>query len=116
MNEKLLMEINNNVELFLYEGILKKNEIPYIIKRKNMGGYMKILAGAASHSTPADIYVNENDYEKAMEITAVIRTEANGAPDNKENPSYKKKYIFAWAILGMFVLMIIVALISNLTP
>ena len=55
----------------------------------------------------------EQDYEKAVEVTEVIRTEPNQAPDNKENPSYKKKKILAWAIAGMFLIMIIVALATG---
>lgn len=113
MEEKLLISVDKNIELFLYEGILKQNDIPYIIKQKDIGNYMKILAGAASHSTPAEIYVGELDYEKAIELTAVIRTEENQGPDNKDNPIYKSKKIFAWVIVSMFFLMIAITLITG---
>ncbi|MBN1623595.1 MAG: DUF2007 domain-containing protein [Clostridia bacterium] len=113
MEEKLLVTVEKSVELFLYEGILKQNEIPYLVKQKSVGGYMKIIAGSISHSVPADIYVGELDYEKALELTEVMRTEENQAPDNKDNPVYKKRNIFAWAIVSMFILMIIIALVTG---
>lgn len=113
MEEKLLVTVERSVELFLYEGILKQNEIPYLVKQKSVGGYMKIIAGPLSNSQSAEIYVSEFDYERALELTEVMRTEENQAPDNKDNPAYKKRNIFAWAIVSMFILMIVIALITG---
>lgn len=113
MEEKLLVTVDESVELFLYEGILKQNKIPYLVKQKNIGNYLKILAGSAGHSTPADIYVTESDYEKAVEITEVMRSEQNQGPDNKDNPMYKRKNMFAWIIVSLFLTMIVVALVTG---
>jgi len=113
MSEKLLMEVNDNVELYLYEGILKQNKIPYIIKRPNVRGYMKIIAGE-SHAVPAEIYVPEESFDSALELTEVIRSEKSQAPDSKENPGYKKRKLFAWVIIGMFGLMVLVYIIVEL--
>ncbi|HPJ21672.1 MAG TPA: DUF2007 domain-containing protein [Clostridia bacterium] len=113
MEEQLLVTVEQSVELFLYEGILKQNEIPYIIKHRNLDGYMKIITGSLSHSVPAEIYVGELDYERAVELTRVIADEENQAPDNKDNPNYKKRNIFAWIIVSMFILMILIALLTG---
>ncbi len=113
MEEKLLVTIEKSVELFLYEGILKQNEIPYLVKQRNISSYMKIILGTAAHSVPAEIYVGVVDYERALELTEVLRNEENQAPDNKDNPTYKKRNIFAWAIVSMFILMIIIALVTG---
>lgn len=109
MSEKLLTSVAGNVEMFLYEGILKENDIPYYIKHKGMDGYLNILRGPA-HNQDADIYVSDEDYEQAVKLTEIIRTEPNQAPDNPDNPTYGKKKIFAWMIAGLFFVLIIITL------
>lgn len=113
MSEKLLMEVNDNVELYLYEGILKQNKIPYIIKRPNVSGYIKIIAGE-SHAVPAEIYVPEEAFENALELTEIIRSEKSQAPDSKENTGYKKRKVFAWAIVGIFGSIVLVYILIEL--
>ena len=113
MSEKLLMNVNDNVELYLYEGILKQNKIPYIIKRPNVRGYMRIIIGE-SHAVPAEIYVPEEAFDSAFELTEVIRSEKSQAPDSKDNSGYKKRKLFAWAIMGMFGLIILVYILIEL--
>ncbi len=113
MNEKLLMNVNDNVELYLYEGILKQNKIPYIIKRPNVRGYMRIIVGE-SHAVPAEIYVPEEAFDKALELTEVIRSEKSQVPDSKENPGYKKRKYFAWAIIAMFGLIVLIFILTEL--
>ncbi len=106
MAEKLLREISDNVELYLYEGILKQNKIPYIIKRPNVRGYTRILFGE-SHSVPAEIYVNDEDFQMAVEFTSVVRTEERNDPAKKGTQAHKNRKIFAWAIVGMFLVMLL---------
>lgn len=113
MSEKLLREINDNVELYLYEGILKQNEIPYVIKRPNVRGYSRIILGE-SHSVPAEIYVNEEDYLKALEHTSVVRNEERNDPSVKGTSAHKSRRIFAWTIVGMFILMLLIWGIQSL--
>lgn len=112
MTEKLLLEVNDSVELFLYEGILKQNKIPYIIKRPNVRSYMVVLGGIA-HSVPAEIYVPDELYDSALEFTEVVRTEKNQGPDSKKNPIYKKRKAFAWIIVGAFIAMILVLVLNE---
>ena len=113
MAEKILIEVNDSVQLYLYEGILKQNNIPYVIKRPNVKGYIKIIAGE-SHAVPAEIYVPEEAYNQALELTEVMRVEENQAPDNKENPSHKKRMMFAWIIAGSFFLVVLVYFVAEL--
>jgi len=112
MAEKLLMEVNDNVELFLYEGILKQNKIPYVIKRPNVRGYMKILTGAA-HAVPAEIYVPEEAYEQVLELTEIIRSEKSTGPGSKGDPLAKRKSVAAWIIVGIFAVLLITALATG---
>ena len=113
MSEKLLMEVNDKVELFLYEGILKQNKIPYIIKRPNVRGYIRIIAGEA-HAVPAEIYVPEEAYEQALELTEIIRTEKKQGSGSKGDPLAKRKSIAAWIIVGVFAVLIIVAFATGI--
>lgn len=112
MAEKLLIEVNDSVQLYLYEGILKQNKIPYMIKRPNVRSYMHILTGAA-HAVPAEIYVPEEIYDSAIDITEVIRTEKSQAPDNKNNPAYKSRKFFAWIFIGAIAVSILVVVLSE---
>lgn len=60
-----LIEVYNEVEADIVEGLLMENGIPSIKKYKGTKGYMKILLG-----TPlgVDIFVDPKDYEQAKEI------------------------------------------------
>ena len=113
MAEKLLLEINDSVELYLYEGILKQNKIPYIIKRPNVRGYLRIITGEA-HAVPAEIFIPEEAYDQAIELTEVIRTEKNKGPGSKGDPLAKRKTFFAWVVFGIFAIMLVAALASGL--
>ena len=65
-----LISTNDNTELTLIESILKNNSIPFILKEKESGSYMKIIGGFSLYGT--DIYVEKNDFEKANELIIEI--------------------------------------------
>lgn len=113
MTEKLLIEVNDSVELFLYEGILKQNKIPYIVKRPGMRNYTRILLGQA-HAVPAEIYINDEDYERARDFTAVINLEKAENPMEKGTKAYKSRKILAWVIMGMFIVPLIILAVIEL--
>ena len=113
MAEKLLMEINDSVELYLYEGILKQNKIPYAVKRPNVRGYTRILLGE-SHAVPAEIYVNEEDLQRAREFTSVVQTEKRRDPAEKGTPAHRSRRLFAWTTVGMFLLMLLIWAIQSM--
>jgi hypothetical protein len=114
MTEKLLIEVNDSVELFLYEGILKKNNIPYIIKRPGMRSYTHILLGQ-SHAVPAEIYVNESDFKQARDFTAIVNLEKGDNPMEKGTQANKRKMMLAWVIVALFLVpLLVLALIELL--
>lgn len=62
----LLRSTNDNYQINLIKGLLEDANIPYIIKERGSGGYMKIIGGISVFGT--DIYVDKTTVEKAEEI------------------------------------------------
>lgn len=62
----LLKTANNNYELELMKNLLDEHNIPYIIKERGSGGYMRIVSGASLYGT--DILVEKSMFEKAKTI------------------------------------------------
>ena len=62
----LLTTASNKIELVLIQGLLEDSEIPYIIKDKGAGDYMRIAAGFSIYGT--DVRVSATDYERAKEL------------------------------------------------
>lgn len=115
MSKKLLAVMDDKIELFLYEGILKNNKIPYEIKQKGVDGYKKIIMGVGAYSVPADIYVPEELYEKAVELTEVVKSGDSEPPFGEDNPQRKKKIVLAWIIAGVFMAaLLLIFIFANL--
>ncbi len=115
MSKKLLAVIDDKIELFLYEGILKNNNIPYEIKQNGADGYKKIIMGVGAYSVPADIYVPEEFYEKAVELTEVVKSGDSEPPFGENNPHRRKKIIFAWITAGIFITaVLLIFILTNL--
>ena len=62
----LLKTVSNNYELDLMKDLLDEHKIPYIIKDRGVGGYMRIISGASLYGT--DILVEKSLFEKAKAI------------------------------------------------
>jgi hypothetical protein len=62
----LLRTANNNFEVDIIKGILEENKIPYLLKEKGIGSYMKIITGSSMYGT--DIFVDKLVYERASEL------------------------------------------------
>lgn len=62
----LLKTINNNYELGLIKSILEENQIPYIVKDRGTGGYMRIISGDSLYET--EILVDKLVLDKANSI------------------------------------------------
>lgn len=61
-----LITVNNRCDLGIIEDLLKKADIPYIIKERNLGGgYLMIETG--SIMSDMDVYVEAGSLEKAKE-------------------------------------------------
>ncbi|NLW22655.1 MAG: DUF2007 domain-containing protein [Tissierellia bacterium] len=62
----LLKTAGNDYELNTITSILDENNIPYLVKEKGIGGYMRIISGSSLYG--ADILVEKSMYEKAKSI------------------------------------------------
>ena len=65
MEEKLIYETNNEILLQQVCEMLKQNEIPFIRRDEGVGSYLNVALG--SNAGTKRIYINDKDYEKAME-------------------------------------------------
>ncbi|TJX67923.1 DUF2007 domain-containing protein [Soehngenia saccharolytica] len=75
INLKLLIKTSDRIMLSLIESILKENGIPYILKDKGTGGYLKIITGASIYDT--EVLVSDKDFEKARELVDLV-TKSDG--------------------------------------
>ncbi|NLM43093.1 MAG: DUF2007 domain-containing protein [Clostridiales bacterium] len=65
MNLVHLVQVYNDLEADIVEGLLKDHGIVAIRKYKGTKGYMKVIMGTA---LGVDIYVKPDDYKVAKEI------------------------------------------------
>ena len=74
MDDKLelvaLTEVENEFELGIITAILKDNGIPFIIKNKGSGGYMRIVTGSSPYGT--SMMVEKSMLERAGELITPI--------------------------------------------
>ncbi len=75
MKEVLLTIVHNVYELSAVEGILKSNDILYILKDENIGGLLRI--GTGSILKDVYVYVSEFDYEKSKDLLINIGIRIN---------------------------------------
>ena len=70
----VLRTIENEFEMNMITAILEDNGIPFIVKNKGSGSYMRLITGSSPFRT--DILVSSESYEKSMElITHIIGDE-----------------------------------------
>ena len=75
MKEVLLTIVHNVYELSVVEGILKSNNILYLLKDENIGGLLRI--GTGSILKDVYVYVSELDYERSKDLLISIGIETN---------------------------------------
>jgi hypothetical protein len=66
----VLRTIENEFEMNMITAILEDNGIPFIVKNKGSGSYMRLITGSSPFRT--DILVSSESYEKSMELIAPI--------------------------------------------
>lgn len=124
-----LKSVANNIEAELIINLLKNNNIQCLKKSREAGDYMNIYMGYSIFGE--DIYVNEKDYEVALELLNSLSDDdelqtdkdnnkdsniANNIDSNTElhTPSYKNPKILARIIIfvtfGIVLLTTIVSL------
>lgn len=69
----LLRTTTDEFQLNLIRGLLEEAEIPYIVKERGIGGYMKIIAGSSLYGT--DIYVDKTSFEAAETVLDALELE-----------------------------------------
>lgn len=62
----LLRTTNNNYELDLIKNLLEDADIPYLMKERGIGSYMRMISGDSMYGT--DIFIEEKLLEKAEAI------------------------------------------------
>lgn len=121
MEEKLLYTSNDSLDIIQIEGILKENEIPYIKKLEGLGSYKTISLGSFMSDNIQNIYVTEENYEKAQQLVQVFTDnknieEYNMEPDIEIDVDLKKAkllrniLIYGFIIAPTLILLLIVVL------
>jgi hypothetical protein len=68
-----LINVTNSIEAGIIMNLLLNNNIPCIKKDKFLGGYMNLYMGYSVYGE--DIYVDEGDYEKALDVISILTPE-----------------------------------------
>jgi len=102
---KLLLSQIDDVNLLIIEKLLTDSNIPFMVKRRGMGGYMKIAFGSTYEL--AHVYVSRSDYETAKEITDIYFALPEEAEDQELAVEDDIKYLKT----GKWIIRIVVAII-----
>lgn len=123
-NEVEIFSSSNEYEINQVCSILNDNNIPFIRKDYGSGSYMNIYFGQSIQDKK--VFVNEDYYNKALELISAIFSNANSAEEdiqeleeNEENDGSDKKYKWIKYLLGFFILgvpciIVIIAIIFSI--
>ena len=108
-NEVEIFSSSNEFEINQVCAILGDNNIPFIRKDYGSGSYMNIYFGQSIQDKK--VFVNEDCYDKALELISTIFSNTNFAEENiqelegtEENDDSDKKYKWIKYLLGFFIL------------
>jgi len=120
-NSKLLTHVDSEIEVSMIKGLFEDNNITLLIEKKGTGAYLNVHSGFNFQGS--DIYVAEDDYEKAIELLQVIRqdnTEGVQSEDwvEEERAKYEKRkrvsVLFAIIIpVALLVLVLLGSIVMN---
>lgn len=120
-NSKLLTHADSEIEISMIKGLFEDNGITLLIEKKGTGAYLNVHSGFNFQGS--DIYVSEDDYEKAVELLQVIRqdhTDGIQSEDwvEEERTKYEKRkrvsVLFAIIIpVTLLVLVLLGSIIMN---
>ncbi len=82
MEEKFLFSSNNNLEIMQVCDVLKENNIPFIRKEQGAMAYLNLAYGQAFGG--ANIFVSEEDFDKAQKLIEFINFEEENAEEGNE--------------------------------
>ncbi|WP_409228146.1 putative signal transducing protein [Gudongella sp. SC589] len=66
----VLRTVENEFEMNMITAILEDNKIPFIVKNKGSGSYMRILTGSSPFLT--HILIDSRDLERSIELISPI--------------------------------------------
>jgi hydrogenase maturation factor len=110
-----IKSVANNIEADLIINLLQNNNIQCLKKSKEAGDYMNIYMGYSVFGE--DIYVNEKDYQSAMELLNSLSNNDEILTDEDNNTDFQVPYyrnprlaarIIIFAILGATIITTIV--------
>lgn len=108
-NEVEIFSSSNEYEINQVCSILIDNNIPFIRKDYGSGSYMNIYFGQSIQDKK--IFVNEDCYEKALELISTILSNTNSPEEDiqeleetEENDDSDKKYKWIKYLLGFLIL------------
>ena len=121
MEEKLLYTSSDSLDIIQIEGILKENEIPYIIKIEGLGSYKTISLGSFMSDNIQNIYVTEDNYEKAQQLVQIFTDNKNIEKENtdadiemeedlKKAKLIRNILIYGFVIFPTLILLLIIVL------
>ena len=123
-NEVEIFSSSNEFEINQVCAILGDNNIPFIRKDYGSCSYMNIYFGQSIQDKK--VFVNEDCYDKALELISTIFSNTNFAEENiqelegtEENDDSDKKYKWIKYLLGFFILgvpciIVIIAIIFSM--
>ena len=123
-NEVEIFSSSNEYEINQVCSILGDNNISFIRKDYGSGSYMNIYFGQSIQDKK--VFVNEDCYDKALELISTIFSNTNFAEENiqelegtEENDDSDKKYKWIKYLLGFFILgvpciIVIIAIIFSM--
>lgn len=119
-SEMQLFSSTNEYEINQVCTILKENNIPFIRKNDGSGSYMNLYMGQSIQEKR--IFVNSNDYDKAIEMISSFISNEIDSEDVSEVDEDRKKYILIRRGLGfmvvglpifLMILVIVMSLLNN---
>lgn len=104
---------NSFEEKNIVEGLTENGIHPYVID-SGSGQYMRITAGFSVYGK--DIYVEEEDAERAVEtINRVKYEEKTSENDNADKVQwYRNKAVLARILIGLIAIQVIIILVLNI--
>lgn len=81
---------SSNYEFAAIQGLLEDNNIPFLVRHREAGSYMRVYMGVTIYGT--DFIVSKENLERAKEVLAVlddegeiVETEGLEDPENHDN-------------------------------
>ena len=79
---KLLVTAYSQPELLVITSMLQDAEIPYLLRERGAGNYLKVLAGFSVFGT--DVYVHRDDFDTAGELLTALPEEEGEIEEETE--------------------------------